>query len=107
MHARASEPVVVPGWLLVSVVGVIAANLVAGVATSISVGVMQGVSDFARAVQRHDEHLVTAYRCVAYPLLTGVTLLYLWPLVSYFRCGRVTEPSPVVQRRAVNGPFVI
>jgi adenylate cyclase len=107
MDRRMAQPVVVPGWLLVSVIVVIAANLVAGAATSISVGVMQGVSDFARAVQRHDEHLLAAYRCIAYPLLTGVTLFYLWPLIAYFRCGRATEPSTVVQRRAVNGPFVI
>ncbi len=106
MLRQPTQPVVVPGWLLVSVFLVIAANLLAGLATSISVGVMQGVSDFARAVQRHDEHIIAAYRCIAYPLLTGVTLFYLWPLIAYFRCG-ATEPSPLVQRRAVNGPFVI
>jgi hypothetical protein len=107
MDRPMAQPVVVPGWLLFSVVVVIAANLVAGAATGISVGVMQGISEFARAVQRHDEHLLAAYRCIAYPFLTGVTLFYLWPLVAYFRCGRATEPSAVVQRRAVNGPFVI
>jgi adenylate cyclase len=101
------EPVVVPGWLLLSVVVVIAANLVAGVATRISVGVMQGVSEFALNVEKHDTKFLTVYRCAAYLLLTAVTLLYLWPLVRYFRCGDATEPSLAVQRRAVNGPFVI
>ncbi len=107
-HAvKPTRPVVVPGWLLVAVVVVIGANLVAGAATTISIAVMQGVSDFARAVQQHDQHFLTVYRCVAYPLLTAVTLVYLWPLVAYFRCGGASEPSPLVQRRAVNAPFVI
>jgi adenylate cyclase len=107
MPRQPTRPVVVPGWLLVAVLLVIAANLVAGVATRISIGVMQGVSEFARAVEQHDGSILRVYRCVAYLLLTGITLYYLWPLVAYFRCGGATEPSAVVQRRAVNGPFVI
>jgi hypothetical protein len=48
------EPVVVPGWLLLSVVVVIAANLVAGAATRISRRLMSAVSPFALQVRAHD-----------------------------------------------------
>ena len=45
------KPVVVPGWLLLAVVIVIGANLVAGLATSVTVHLMQSVSPFALAVR--------------------------------------------------------
>jgi adenylate cyclase len=101
------KPVVVPGWLLLSVLVVIAANMVAGAATSVTIHLMHGVSPFALAVQAHDENYVQAYRSVAYPVLTAITVAYLWPLVSFFRCGGAAAPSARVQRRAVNGPFLM
>ena len=101
------KPVVVPGWLLLAVVIVIGANLVAGLATSVTVHLMQSVSPFALAVREHDFAILPVWRCVTYPLLTGLTLLYLWPLDAFFRCGGATEPSAAAQRRAVNGPFVM
>ena len=101
------RPVVVPGWLLLSLVVVIAANLVAGAATAVTVNLMHGVTPFAIAVREHDAALLPLWRCFAYPVLTAVTLIYLWPLIAYFRCGRSVEPSVAVKRRAVNGPFVM
>jgi adenylate cyclase len=101
------RPVIVPGWLLVCVAIVVGANLVAGYATSVTVGLMRGVSRFALDVGAHDERMLVAWRCFAYPVLTTAVLVYLWPLVAYFRCGGAAVPSPAVQRRAVNGPFVM
>jgi len=100
-------PVVVPGWLLLSLAIAIGANLVAGAATTVTVALMHSASDFAHQVRDHDGALLPAWRCIAYPLGTGLILVYLWPLIAYFRCGRANEPSLRVQRRAVNGPFVI
>ena len=101
------RPVVVPGWLLLSLLFVIGANLVAGAVTAVTVSLMHGVSPFALDVARHDAALLPAWRCVAYPVLTAATLFYLWPLVAHFRCGAAEQPTPTVQRRAVNGPFVM
>src|SRR5262249_52276888 len=71
--AQMPKPVVVPGWLLLSVLVVIAANLVAGAATSVTIHLMHGVSPFALAVQAHDEAYVQAFRSLAYPALTAIT----------------------------------
>jgi len=101
------RPVLVPGWLLVCLVVVIGANLVAGLVTGVTVHLMQGVTPFALEVRRTDLALLTIWRCVVYPLLTIVSLVYLWPVVAYFRCGAQGHPAPTVQRRAVNAPFAL
>lgn len=101
------RPVIVPGWLLLALFLVVGANLVAGAATSATVGLMHGVTPFALEVGEHDRRWLPAWRCIAYPLLIVVTLVYLWPLIAYFRCGRTETPSDAVRRRAVNGPFVM
>jgi adenylate cyclase len=98
---------VVPGWLLLSIGIAIAANLVAGAATTVTVQLMHSVSRFALDVRAHDEAILPLWRCISYPVLTSLTLVYLWPLIAFFRCGRTADPSLAVQRRAVNGPFVI
>ena len=100
-------PVLVPGWLVLCLVVVIGANLVAGGATRVTTGLMQGVSPFALSVREQDLQWLPLWRCVAYPVLTGVCLAYLWPVIAYFRCGRTMEPSLVVRRRAVRAPFVV
>ncbi len=101
------QRVVVPGWLLASLLVVIGANLVAGAATSATVGLMQGASEFARTVRVHDLAVLPFWRGTAYPILTALSLGYLWPVVAYFRCGGETAPSARVQSRAVNGPVVV
>jgi adenylate cyclase len=99
-------PVVVPGWLLLCVALGIAANVVAGIATRGTVYLMQGVTPFALQVRERDVMVLPLWQCVAYPLFTLASLVYLWPLVVHFRCGG-GEPSARAQRRAVNGPFVL
>jgi adenylate cyclase len=101
------KPVLVPGWLLVCIVVVIGANLIAGAATSATVGLMQGVSPFALAVRAHDVAWLSLFRCVTYPGLTALALGYLAPLVAHFRCGGARPPSPAAQRRALSAPVVI
>ncbi len=103
----AGRPVQVPGWLVLGMVLVVAANLVAGTATDVTIGLMEGVSDFALAVRVHDLQLLPLWRCVAYPLLTTASIVYLWPLIKYFRCGTMGTLPLVVQRRAVSGPLVV
>src|SRR5258706_9773140 len=101
------RPVIVPGWLLLALGLVIAANVIATAATGVTVRLMHAVTPFALAVRDHDERLLPLWRCAAYPALVAVILVYLWPLIAYFRCGRAAEPSEAVRRRAVNGPFVM
>ena len=104
---RVATPVVVPGWVLVSLVIAIGANLIAGQATRATIALMNSASPFAIEVAAHDAYYMNVWRCISYPLITALALVYLWPLIAYFRCGRAYEPSLGVQRRAVNGPFVI
>jgi len=101
------RPVIVPGWLLLALLLVVAANMIATAATSVTVSLMEAVTPFALAVRDHDDRLLPIWRCIAYPVLITGVIVYLWPLISYFRCGRTTEPSLAVRRRAVNGPFVM
>ena len=100
-------PVVVPGWLFLSVGFAIAANVVAGTVTGFTIELMSAVSPFAVQVRAHDTAMLNPWRAVVYPLSIGAIFAYLWPLIAYFRCGRAGEPSLAVQRRAINGPFVI
>jgi adenylate cyclase len=93
--------------VLLSLVVLIAANLVAGAATNATVHLMQSVSPFALEVRGYDFELLPAWRCILYPLLTGVAVAYLWPLIAYFRCGGTGGPSRTIQSRAVNAPFVL
>jgi adenylate cyclase len=86
---------------------VIGANLVAGIATNVTIGLMHGSSEFARVVREHDTAVLPLWRCIAYPALTFLALAYLWPLIAHFRCGGATEPTATVRRRAVHGPFVL
>lgn len=101
------RPVVVPGWVLLSLLVLIAANVVAGAATNATVHLMQSVSPFALEVRAYDLQYLPLWRCILYPLLTGVAVVYLWPLIAYFRCGGAKGPSPTIQSRAVNAPFVL
>ncbi|MGH7893210.1 MAG: adenylate/guanylate cyclase domain-containing protein [Candidatus Binatia bacterium] len=100
------KPVLVPGWLLLSLAVVIAANLVANTATNVTIELMQGASEFAHAVRVNDLALLPLVRCVLYPTLIGVSIAYLWPLIAYFRCGATGTPSARVRRRAVSAPVV-
>ena len=52
---------------------------------------MHSVTPFALDVRAHDERILPLWRCVTYPLLTTLSLVYLWPVIAYFRCGRATE----------------
>lgn len=103
---RLARAVVIPGWLVASLLVEIAANLLAGVATTATVGLMHGTSAFAQQARAYELTWLPVWRCVAYPVLTLVNLAYLWPIIVYFReCPEV--PAAVVQRRAVNAPFVV
>jgi len=92
---------------LLSVGFALAANVVAGMATGFTIELMSAVSPFAVQVRAHDTAMLNPWRTVVYPLCIGAIFAYLWPLIAYFRCGRAGEPSLGVQRRAINGPFVI
>jgi adenylate cyclase len=101
------RPAAVPGWLVLSVLLGIGANVVAGTATGLTVSLMQGASEFARAVRVNDLAWLPVWRWVVYPTLIAAVLAYLWPLLAFFRRGGEEGPSQLVQRRAVSAPVVV
>ena len=64
-------PVVVPGWLLLSVGVALAANVVAGMATGFTIELMSAVSPFAVQVRAHDAAMLNPWRIAVYPLCIG------------------------------------
>ncbi len=96
----------VPGWLVATAAMAIAANLLAGYTTFLTIEFMGSVSEFARASRRHELALLHWYRTVAYGLLIPLVILYLWPITRWAP-GR-GEPAPGwVQRRVVSAPLVV
>ena len=95
----------VPSWFFFAIVIALACNLVAGVTTNWTIGVMGAFTDFAREVRENDLRILWYYRFVAYPLCTAIAIVYLWPLVAWFRCGRPRPVPPLVQRRAIAAPL--
>lgn len=94
-----------PWWAILSMLIVGAANLAATRMTAVTIELMRSRSDFAMAVRAHDESWIPWFRAVAFlvPLLIGV--VYLVPLVQYFRRGCPQPAPPAVERRAISGPL--
>lgn len=102
------RPVTVPGWVFLSVILVVGANLIAAAATAATTDLMASVSEFARTVRAHDLALLPTFRIIIYSVGTGAGLVYLWPIIAFFRCGASATPPPArVQRRAVSAPLVV
>jgi adenylate cyclase len=102
------RPVTVPGWVFLSVALVVGANAVAAVATAVTIDLMASVSEFAREVRAHDLAWMPIWRPAVYAVCTGAGLAYMWPIISFFRCGAAAAPPPpLVQRRAVSAPLVV
>lgn len=101
------RPVTVPGWLFLSLCLVLAANVVAGTITAVTIDLMRGSSDFARAVRAHDLVWLPWWRAVVYPACLGACVWWLWPLIAFFRCGPPGDAPPRVRQRAVSAPFVV
>ena len=96
----------IPAWLVVVALIVLLANALATLATTGTIELMRGMSDFASAVRKRDLMLLDGY-LVAATLVEGtVVIAYLLPLVRYF-AGDLRGASPVVRRRAINAPAAI
>jgi adenylate cyclase len=98
---------VVPAWLLLAAAIVIAANMLAGVTAWATIELMHGVSPFAREARAFEMSVLPVWRCFAYLSGTVVVLLYLKPVVVYFRCGAAAPASELVRRRVTNAPVVL
>lgn len=97
----------VPAWLALAALIVIAANLLAGVTAYVTIELMHGVSPFAREVRAFELSLLPYWRCFAYASGIIGIILYLKPIILYFRCGRSNPASELVQRRVTNAPAVL
>jgi adenylate cyclase len=101
-----TRPGLPPGWLVATALIAIAANLLAGYATNLTIEFMGGVSAFARESRRHELALLPWYRAVAYGVLVPALVAYLWPITRWAPARG--EPVPAwVQRRVVSGPLVV
>jgi adenylate cyclase len=95
------------GWFFLTLFGVLAINIVAGITTRMTIDLMRNVTPFALAVFEHNKEWLPYWRMFAYGTITPLVVLYLWPLVRYFRSG-CPKPVPlVVQRRAISFPTVV
>ena len=95
------RPITVPGWVILSMVVVVGAHVVAGAATAATISLMRGASEFAQTVRANDLTWLPLWRSIVYPTAIGSCVLYLWPIISFFRCGGETAgtPPPLVQRK--------
>jgi len=107
-EGRVRRPVSIPGWVFLSLVAVVGANVLAGSATAVTISLMRSASDFAETVRDHDLTWLPYWRTVVYAAGIGFSVVYLWPIISFFRCGTTpSSPPPKVQRRAVSAPVVV
>jgi len=97
----------VPLWLALAALIVIAANLLAGVTAYVTIELMHGVSPFALEARAYELTILPAWRCLAYVGGFVFVLLYLKPVIIYFRCGAADIASELVQRRVTNAPAVL
>ena len=109
--ARESAPSrrgsVVPAWLALAALIVIAANLLAGVTAYVTIELMHGVSPFALEARAFELSILPYWRCFSYGLGFLIVLLYLKPVILYFRCGAAEGASELVRRRVTNAPAVL
>lgn len=104
--SRAVAAVRFPVWVLMSLVATAVVNVVATISTYFTIGLMGNVSAFALEVRAHEYEIMPYFNAIAYTLPTLGLFYYLWPLLSYQRCGGAGGMSEVVQRRAVSFPAV-
>src|SRR5436305_370419 len=94
VRARPTSPV--PAWLALAALIVIAANLLAGVTTYVTVELMHGVTPFARAARAYELSLLPYWRCLAYTGGIVAVIVYLRPIVLFFKCGATAAASELV-----------
>ena len=94
-------------WLALAALIVVAANLLGGVTTYVTVELMHGVSPFAQEARAFELSLLPAWRCIAYSGGIAIVIVYLLPIIRYFRCGATGPASELVKRRVTNAPAVL
>jgi adenylate cyclase len=97
-----------PPWFLLVVLGTLAAHVLASWTTRVTIDLMRGTSEFARMVRAaNDLAILPYYQLVAFPVATALAVVYLWPIVVYFRQG-CPAPAPLeVRRRVISAPLVV
>ncbi len=105
--ARTKRGSPVPAWLALAALIVIAANLLAGVTTYVTVELMHGVSPFAREARAFERSVLPYWRCFAYASGILVVIWYLRPVVLFFKCTAAGAASELVRRRVTNAPAVL
>lgn len=95
----------VPGWAVLTVTLLVGSNVLATLVTRQTIELMRSLNDFAVLVHAHDMAWLPWFRFVAYlvPLVIGI--IYVRPLVVYFRAGCPQPASSIVERRAISGPL--
>jgi len=94
-------------WLLLGSVTAIATNIFGSLATRQTIGAMGAVSPFALAVRGMELSIIPYYNLIAFPLMTTIIVIYLWPILAYAAQRAPAAPPLIVQRRVVGAPSTI
>ncbi len=97
----------VPLWLFLLFAIALTANLLGTMTTESTINLMRSISPFAEEVRTHDKVLIPYWRAAAYAGSILTILIYLWPIILYFRRGTPVPAPELVQRRALEAPPVV
>ena len=103
MSSRRALP---PAWFWLILAICVAANRIASYATAASIALMSNVSEFAESVRADGTPYLLPWQMLAYPTVTVLLVLYVRPVIGWFRDGRVQPASMLVRQRALSTPVV-
>lgn len=96
-----------PGWAYLTFALVVGANLLANRTTAVTIRLMRSLSPFALQVRLHDEGWLPWFNSVAFSVPIVIGVVYLRPLIAYFRAGCPRPAAAIVERRAISGPLFV
>ncbi len=106
MDAESRERYAGAGWLVLVFIVLLAVHVVAGIATTITVGAMRSLAPFAVQVRAFENAVLPAWRAIAYAGGAAAILIYLWPVMRALQCPAIPVP-PRVQRRVLSAPLLL
>lgn len=104
---RSVRAALVPPWAALTMAIVVGVNLLASRMTNVTIALMQSRTPFALQVRAHNETWLPWYQLVAFGVPITIGVVYLIPLMAYFRRGCPQPPPPAVERRTISGPLAL
>ncbi len=97
----------VPLWLVLLFAISITANVLASTTTNRTIDLMRSISPFAVAVRADDETILPYWLAACYSIAISAVLVYIWPIIVYFRRGTPAPAPAVVERRVIAAPLAV